>query len=734
MELCLNQKAKEDNLILRFIPYILIILASICACFILFYKGFPMGDDLHYHFSNIYDMYLDLKSGGIRYISSRLASGLGFGKNLFYSPLSHLSTCVLAILLEPLGVSLLNALKINLFLSVLVSGFIMYRFGMHLSKNKRIPALIQALVFVLYPYRYFDMICRIALAETYAFMFMPLFFMGLYDFIHIDDRKTGGMIPSLEIILGGSLLFLTHNITAIFSYFFGVIYLFFHVAKIYKLFKENKIYIIYALISMILLLGLASKTLFSAYSLYQTGLYNVSDPVRMWTSSEYLAKRNDFEWYSGLINLEYFTSFNSGITRKSAILDAAYFGALTIGIMLINSLILKADFMGKVSKIGNTLLLMALSIILSFVLLDRLEARLGVVVFVATYLFYLLDNNLKEAKLIDLVALGLVSFVFFLISMITYKMVMYGVVIIAILSYAIYYTHKKKKSIPFKKESNMDLWYLVFAHILTIILIVAGPVWYIMPSFLRTIQFPWRLFGFLSLFSSMISAVILKDISKRFVSLLGIFGASFLMVVSQAHAEKRIDYINSQAGTRHWNTEINNEWFGEYGAIGACREYFPYMYYYNDDYESKYENSLYDRVKTYINSKPYSKLMHNLKPQFLTGDGTVSMEGYGEDIKITISVSDDALVQIPLIYYPGYEITVQEGNDTYLVEPIEVDGLVSITLDKGDYFITLKYEGTKIMKLGKWYQYFSIYGVFLFMGFALIFDNKKRNLKENALY
>ena len=110
MELCLNQQKKGENLIIRFIPYLLIIVASLSASFVLFYKGFPMGDDLHYHFSNIYDMYLDLKSGSISLISSRLASGLGFGKNLFYSPLSHLSTAILGIALEPFGISLLDSL------------------------------------------------------------------------------------------------------------------------------------------------------------------------------------------------------------------------------------------------------------------------------------------------------------------------------------------------------------------------------------------------------------------------------------------------------------------------------------------------------------------------------------------------------------------------------------------------------------------------------------------------
>jgi len=303
MELTLKRFNVKEK-IYKIIPYLLIFIASIFGNIVLFHDGFPFGDDIAFHFSNIYDMYLDLKEGSISPISDLLASGLGFGKNLFYSPLVHLTTVVIAILFEPFGMTLLGALKLNLFLSVFLSGIIMYRFGMHISKNKRIPSLIAAFVFVLYPYRTFDMICRVALAEAYSFLFMPLFFMGLYDFVHIGDRGFSRSISCLEIILGGSLLFLTHNITAIYSYFFGVIYLFFHIKKIYYSLKYDKLLIIYALVSMLLLLGIASKTLFSAYSLYSTGFYNVSNETRMWTSASYLANRGDFEWYSGLLNFE----------------------------------------------------------------------------------------------------------------------------------------------------------------------------------------------------------------------------------------------------------------------------------------------------------------------------------------------------------------------------------------------------------------------------------------------
>ena len=47
-------------------------------------------------------------------------------------------------------------------------------------------------------------------------MFLPLFFMGLYDVTHLKDKVT--ILPFIEVILGGSLLYLSHNITAFYTF------------------------------------------------------------------------------------------------------------------------------------------------------------------------------------------------------------------------------------------------------------------------------------------------------------------------------------------------------------------------------------------------------------------------------------------------------------------------------------------------------------------------------------
>ena len=816
-------RLKED-ILYRFIPYIIIFLASIFGGIVLFYNGFPRGDDVAYHFSNIYDMYLDLKSGSIASISDTLACGFGFGKNLFYSPLVHLSTAVLAIILEPFGVSLLNALKFNLFISIFISGIFMYRFSMHISKNKKIISLIAALIYVLYPYRYFDMLCRVALAEAYAFLFFPLFFMGLYDFIHIEDRNTGGMIPCLEIILGGSLLFLTHNISAIYAYFFGIIYLLFHLKKIYYLFKYDKSLILYAVVSAILLLGIASKTLFSAYSLYQTNLYNVSHEVRMWTNAEYLAKRNDFEWYSGLLNLEYLTGRNCGINIKTASLDALYFSISTLGIVFLDYFIAKI----KYTKNFHSIIACFVGLALAFIFQLRTEVVLGIVLFLVTYLFYSYKEGIEKLDFKALLALFGIATLFFIVSMVAYKTALYGVLIFASVLYAISYTvlHKKKKCAKIYKESNMDLYYLVFAHIVTIVLIVGGGIWYIMPSTLRSIQFPWRLFGFLAFFTSILTVEILKNVKSKYFTFGALAGAAFLMVVSEAIPEKTLVYnINkNDPKATGWLYAIDDSMYKDSGAIGACREYFPQIYYYNETYQSSYNNSLYKKVKNYLMNPSLYKmptpiilegeanvaldgildkeivyildvkednslvqlpisyssdyivdlmdnngnkvdvivisreqkvsfhiikgtykvryqysynLASNIKPVVLEGEGNILLNrNQAPLIEMDLDiVMEDTLIQLPLIYYPGYVISLENSNgDIVKIDAINVDGLVSFRVNKGTYKATSYYEGTKLMKIGNIYQRLAIPLTLGFASLGLFFDNKKRIRKENVLY
>ena len=64
----------------------------------------------------------------------------------------------------------------------------------------------------------------------------------------------------------------------------------------------------------------------------------------------------------------------------------------------------------------------------------------------------------------------------------------------------------------------------------------------------------------------------------------------------------------------------------------------------------------------------------------------------------------------------------------------EIDGLVSIPIESGEYKLKTIYEGTTIMKLGNIYQALAIPLTFLMFCAGILLDNKKRIKEENALY
>ena len=212
-------KTTQNQWVKKIIPYLLIFLFSCVGSFILFYKGLNTGDDIVYHLGNIMDEYVSLSSGhGLSPISGNLAMGLGIGNRLFYSPLPHLSIALMALLMSLFSVSILVSYKIVLFLSIFLSGILMYRFGIRLFKGRQSLALISSALFILYPYRLFDIFCRAAISEAIAIAFIPLFFMGLYDITHFKDKVQ--MKAFLEVVFGGTLIYLSHNITGLYSFVF----------------------------------------------------------------------------------------------------------------------------------------------------------------------------------------------------------------------------------------------------------------------------------------------------------------------------------------------------------------------------------------------------------------------------------------------------------------------------------------------------------------------------------
>lgn len=120
----------------------------------------------------------------------------------------------------------------------------------------------------------------------------------------------------------------------------------------------------------------------------------------------------------------------------------------------------------------------------------------------------------------------------------------------------------------------------------------------------------------------------------------------------------------------------------------------------------------------------------------LEGSGSIHTISHKAPIvELELNIESDSIVQIPLIYYPGYKIVLEDNHGNVKVfDAEEIDGLVSIPIESGEYKLKTLYEGTTIMKLGNIYQAIAIPLTFLMFCAGILLDNRKRIKEENALY
>ncbi len=634
----------------KIVPYLILFVSCLLICYLLFYIGFPEGDDTVYHMANIYDTYLSLKEGTSLRISRNLINGLGYGKGLFYSPLSHLSVALLGIILERFNISLMQSFKIVIFLSIFISGIFTYIFVQKISKRKYV-ALICAIVYMAMPYRLFCFYARNAFAEGFAICFIPLFFMGLYDYLEIKDDNFNAK-PFFEIILGASLLYLSHNITALFSYVLGVIYIIIFSKRI-GLNLKNKRYLTYTCVSAMIIFFLCSLILLPCIEQLNTSIYNVSNPSRMNTTYEYVVKQIDRNsTYTGFINYSYlFSSYKEIYNVKKAISEIVIYYVIVL-------LVLVCDYLFNYIKIlrkFKNFIIVLLTIILSLILYKTNVIRVEHLISISLLLTCYLSFNIFKQKNFDLTC----------------------------------------------KFNLHVVSYLVLLFVI-LLLLFSKKMWAILPSQFYVIQFSWRLNGLLQFIFVILLAFALSKMHNKSILVV----SSICMVIpliTQGNIEKRLNYeVYDKA---NFVTCIDDSYFDYRGQIGHNREYLPYIYYYNEEenYIPKFKNSLYYTVIKQINN-PKEKL--DLTCAVLEGKASVSnfnMETPKLEFDIAVD-SDNAIVQLPLLYYKGYEIVCisEEGTQKLqILDPKDTDYLVSFEINQGSYKIYTTYSGTKVSTISK---------------------------------
>lgn len=145
----------------------------------------------------------------------------GYSWNLFYPPFSTYAMLIL----KTITFSYVNALKLLVIISVIVSGFSMYSLVKEITKSRK-TAVIASIFYMALPYRITDIYVRMAIGEILAFAFIPIVFLGLYNLFEGNKKK------NLYITIGAVGLLLSHNISTLLTVIIAFIYVLFNIKKL----------------------------------------------------------------------------------------------------------------------------------------------------------------------------------------------------------------------------------------------------------------------------------------------------------------------------------------------------------------------------------------------------------------------------------------------------------------------------------------------------------------------
>ena len=292
-----------------------------------------------------------------------------------------------------------------------------------------------------------------------------------------------------------------------------------------------------------------------------------------------------------------------------------------------------------------------------------------------------------------------------------------------------------------KAKYNLDIYFLLVAIFICILLMFVPGVWEYMPSIFYQTQFAWRLWGLTMFFVSMLITIIVTYLKKYRQTVISFAMLSALMItLSQGLIEKRLDYDYDKRNM--YGDQITAEYvMSDYTArySGAQNEMVPYVLM-DSEYTPTYSNSLWMKVHLALHywyieptlfiysAEDYAKY----NPVFLEGEGDISITKYNSpnnsfNVNIT---SKTALIQFPQFYNAEYQVY---SNGKYLATGKNVDGLVAFELPEGEYSIDLVFKNSKGYQIARPLFYVGLVSLIPFTLFGIYYQYKTtKNKKEES--
>lgn len=291
------------------LSYLLIIFLGIVLCIPLFTMNLGEYNEFRIHIGRVIFSKEILKDGFFPpFISYKNMLKFGYGINIFYG----VFTTYIPIFISLFTGSSIMALKIFTVLAVIFSGITMYLFVKKVTKNE-VMSVLSALIYMSAPYKICDIYARNAVGEYTAFIFIPMVFQGIYELIN-EDKK-----GNILLIVGASLLILSHTITTIYTALIALIYILYNYKKVKnKEFWKNIIIdvLLILLLTAFYTIPIIEHKLYGDYTIFNkdmmgsTGenVYNSTNKIKDWFSLEDKTDLN-FSWGLTIIILTISTIF-----------------------------------------------------------------------------------------------------------------------------------------------------------------------------------------------------------------------------------------------------------------------------------------------------------------------------------------------------------------------------------------------------------------------------------------
>lgn len=664
-------------------PYILILLASLLSNYLLFRPGIAAGDDIRFHLFQINDLVYGFQHGHFGLSTNYLYYG-GFALNNygFYGPVPHYSAAISSFLFA--GGQVEFGYKFVIFLSTFIGGIYFYKMAMRMTKNTVI-SIIASTLFIVMPYRTFCALCRCAFAETVAISFIPMIFYGAYSIVHDDTYHVG---PYISLIIGASVVIMSHPFTGLMCAIFGVLYL---ACNVRLLFRKNKGFHIWPslLVSGVLILFFVGFYVGNALVTKSAGIYRLNDPVIDWTNYEHVASSTSLSLhFSGFLNLVWINQMQG----------SASWDGETISQILMSLFVFVLGFINMV---------------------------------VADMTIRFAPENKKYRWFVTAVAMFMFPFIFQVKPEIY---VMSGIAWLLFMSISYFYDPLKteEETDKTKLKYNPDVYFLIVSIFICLLLMFVPGIWLVLPSLFYQCQFAWRIWGLCMFFVAMLLTLLMSYLKKYKAAVISFASIAALMVgLSQSLIEKRVHYdVNGRIFSDIDIAYVMTNSEARYS--GAQNEMVPLVIM-DSAYSPTYGNSLYFQIRTAVQTRNH--FIYSLEdyryytPAFLEGEGYAIITEY-DSPNNTFNVcvdTDRALVQFPQFYNIVYEAY---ADGKYIGEAQNIDGLIAFELPKGNYSLSIIFKNSKPYQIARPFFYAAIPLTVSFGLFGVYYRHKTLTKKK----